>query len=61
MRQAMWQRWKPDPENELSWFLIVYLLTLLGVLLLVHVLQPERQGSGSSSRSPVHQDRQKAR
>jgi len=55
----MWQRWKPSPEGELSFFLIAYLLGLLGVLLLVHLLQPEREGSGSSSKSPVHQDRQK--
>lgn len=59
MRHTILQRWKPDPENELSWFLIVYLLTLLGLLLLVHLLQPEREGSGGSSRSPIHQDRQK--
>jgi len=57
MRRALWPGWKPNPESELSWFLIVYLLTLLSVLLLVHLLQPEREGSGSSSRSPVHQDR----
>jgi len=56
----MRQLWEPSPESELSPFLIVYLLTLLSVLLLVHLLQPEREGSGSSSRSPVHQDRQKA-
>ena len=61
MRHTILQRWKPDPENELSWFLIVYLLTLFGGLLLVHLLQQEREGSGSSSRSPIHQDLQKAR
>jgi hypothetical protein len=44
--------------RELSWFLIAYLTLLLGVLMLVHVLQPERDGPGSSSRSPVHQERQ---
>lgn len=47
-------------ENELSLFLIAYLLALLGSLLLVHLLQPEREGSGSSSRSPTHQERLKA-
>ena len=57
----MRQRWQRTSEGELSWFLIVYLLTLLSVLLLVHVLQPEREASGTSSRSPVHQDRHKAR
>ena len=61
MTHPILQRWKPDPENELSWFLIVYLLTLLGVLLLVHLLQPEREGPGSSSRSPIHQDRQNSK
>jgi hypothetical protein len=46
--------------HGLSRFLTVYLLALLSVLLLVHVLQPEREGPGSSSRSPIHQERQKA-
>ena len=46
--------------HELSRFLIAYLMMILGVLMLVHVLQPEREGPGSSSRSPVHQERQKA-
>jgi hypothetical protein len=57
----MRQFWRPGPEGDLSWFLIAYLLMLLGVLLLVHVLQPEREGSVSSSRSPIHQERQQAR
>lgn len=49
-------------ENELSFFLIAYLLSLLGALLLVHVLQPEREeGAGSSSRSPTHLERPKAK
>ena len=44
-------------ENELSFFLIAYLLSLLGALLLVHLLQPERgEGTGSSSQSPTHQE-----
>jgi hypothetical protein len=42
----------------LSRFLIVYLLTLIGVLLLVHLSLPEHEGYGSSSRSSVHQVRQ---
>lgn len=45
--------------HELSRFLIVYLLMLLGVLMLMHILQPAG-GSGSSSRSPVQQARQTA-
>jgi hypothetical protein len=53
--------WKSDPQHELSWFLIAYLSMLLSVLMLVHLLQPEREGPGSSSRSPVHQERQSAR
>jgi hypothetical protein len=44
----------------LSRFLVAYLLMLLSGLMLVHVLQPERQEMGSSSRSPTHQARQHA-
>jgi hypothetical protein len=47
------------PGRGLSWFLISYLLMLFSVLILVHGLQPEGDRSGSSSRSPVHQERQK--
>jgi hypothetical protein len=61
VRRALWPRWRPNPEGELSFFLIAYLLGLLGALLLVHLLQPERESSGSSSRSPVRQDRQEMR
>jgi hypothetical protein len=43
----------------LSWFLIPYLVLLLGVLMLVHVLQPDRGGSASSSRSPTHHQQQR--
>ena len=51
----IWRRWKPEPANELLVFLITYMFALLAVLLLVHLLQPEREeGSGSSSRSPTH-------
>ena len=57
----MRQHWKPDLQHELSSFLIVYLLVLLSVLMLVHASQPERVGSGTSSRSPVHQERQQAK
>lgn len=49
---------KTDLHRDLSWFLIAYLLMLLSVLLAVHMLQPERSGPGSSSRSPVHKERQ---
>jgi hypothetical protein len=48
------------PGRGLSWFLISYLLMLFSVLLAVHELQPPREGPASSSRSPVHQERQKA-
>lgn len=57
----MRQHSNPNPGRELSWFLVAYLMTLLSVLLLVHVLQPEREGPGSSSRSPIHQERQQSR
>jgi hypothetical protein len=41
----------------LSRFLVTYLVALFGILMLVHAMQPPRE-PGSSSRSPVHQDRQ---
>ena len=44
--------------HALSRFLVAYLTLILGVLMLMHVLQPARDGAASSSRSPVHQDRQ---
>ena len=47
------------PGRGLSWFLISYLLMLFSVLILVHGLQPKGERPGSSSRSPVHQERQK--
>ena len=37
---------KGDLQGELSWFLIAYLTMLLGVLLGVHLLQPDVGGSG---------------
>lgn len=43
--------------GELFGPLFGYLLTLLGILLFIHLLQPQREGPFSSSRSPVHQDR----
>lgn len=51
--------WKSDLQRDLSWFLVVYLLALLGILLAVHVLQPAWEVRGSASRSPIHQDRLK--
>jgi hypothetical protein len=54
------RHWQPGPEGGLSRFLIPYLLMLLSLLLAVHLLQPQRDGPGSSSRSPAHQERQKA-
>jgi hypothetical protein len=56
----MRQNVKGDLQGELSWFLVAYLTMLLGVLLGVHLLQSASEGPGSASRSPVHQDRQKA-
>jgi hypothetical protein len=44
--------------HELSRFLVAYLLTFLSVLILVHVLQPAREGPATSSRSPLHRERQ---
>lgn len=46
---------KPDVEDEISIALLVYFLVLFGLLLCVHLLQPEREQSTGSSRSPTHQ------
>lgn len=51
------RRWKLFRGDEISFVGIIYLIGLIIVLLLVHVLQPDREGSGSSSRSPIHQQR----
>jgi hypothetical protein len=53
----IWQRWGLYRGDELSLVGIAYVIGLVIVLLLVHVLQPERGGSGSSSQSPTHQER----
>jgi len=53
--------WQSDLQSDLSWLLIVYVLMLFSVLVLVHALQPEREGPSTSSRSPVHQERQHAK
>lgn len=54
----MWKPSNPYAGRGLSRFLVSYLLLLLSVLMLVHVLQPAADNAaGSSSRSPVHQDR----
>jgi hypothetical protein len=58
MRLAeIWKRWRPDPDDDVSFAGIVYVAGLLAVLLLVHVLQPEREGSGSSSPLPIHKEK----
>jgi hypothetical protein len=49
------------PGRGLSWFLISYLLLLFSVLLALHELQPAWEGPASSSRSPIHQEQQKAK
>jgi hypothetical protein len=54
----MLQHSKTHVGHGLSRFLVIYLVALFGVLMLVHAMQPQREGPGSSSRSPVHQDRQ---
>jgi hypothetical protein len=41
----------PNAYGGLSRFLIAYLALLLGVLMLVHLLQPDREGLARSSRS----------
>ena len=52
--------WKSDLSGKLSWFLVVYLTMLLGILLAVHMLQPAWGGPGSASRTPPRQERPKA-
>jgi hypothetical protein len=47
-------------HRELSWFLIAYLLMILGVLLGVHLLQPAGDRPNGGSRSWTHQQRQTA-
>lgn len=49
---------KPDVEDEISIALLVYFLVLFGLLLSVHLLQPEREPTTGSSRSPTHQQDQ---
>jgi hypothetical protein len=47
-------------EGGLSLFLAMYLMGLVGVLLAIHVLQPGWEDPASISRTPTHQQRQKA-
>ena len=61
MRQTIEPRRGVSFAGELPWFLFGYFLVLFGILLLIHLLQPQRDGSFSSSRSPVHQERQQPR
>jgi hypothetical protein len=61
VRRALRHQPTTAPGRGLSWFLISYLLLLFSVLLALHGLQPERDGPGTSSRSPVHQEQQKAK
>lgn len=58
MRRAMRHDGKSEIQQELSWFLIAYLMMLLGVLLGVHLLQAGWERPGGASRAPAHQDRQ---
>jgi hypothetical protein len=48
MRYIGGQSSKPELQRELSWFLIAYLMMLLGVLLGVHLLQPTEHTAESS-------------
>jgi hypothetical protein len=43
----MLQNGKSELQRELSWFLIAYLMMMLGVLLGVHLLQPSVHSAGS--------------
>jgi hypothetical protein len=42
-------------EDEISIVILAYFIILFGLMLLVHVLQPERGPTSGSSRSPMHQ------
>jgi hypothetical protein len=48
---------KAHVGHGLSRFLVTYMVVLFGILMLVHAMQPPREPA-SSSRSPVHQERQ---
>jgi hypothetical protein len=52
--------WKPDLQGRLSWFLIVYLMMLLGVLMSLHVVQWAWDDQGSAWRPVPAQERLKA-
>jgi hypothetical protein len=51
---------KHNVGHGLSRFLVTYLVMLFGALMLVHALQAQGTDAGGSSRSPVHQDRQRS-
>ena len=47
--------WKPRIADELAFFLVVYMVAVFGLLLVVHLLQPDRGVVQTSS--PIHQER----
>jgi hypothetical protein len=48
---------KSDVQGGLSWFLVTYLLLLLGVLLGVHVLQSSQERPAGALKSPPRHER----
>jgi hypothetical protein len=48
---------KSDMQGGLSWFLVAYLVMLLGVLLGVHVLQPAAEHPAGATKSPARPER----
>jgi hypothetical protein len=48
---------KSDVQGGLSWFLVTYLMLLLGVLLGVHVLQSSQERPAGALKSPARQER----
>jgi hypothetical protein len=61
VRGVVLHDWKATAQHELSWFLIAYLLVFLSILMLIHLIQPDREGPRSLARSPVHQEQHDAK
>jgi hypothetical protein len=56
-KKSRWQRPTAGPESGLSIFFVMYVVGLLGVLLGIHMLQPEREDVHGASRSASYQTR----
>jgi hypothetical protein len=47
---------EPDPQEEISHVVIIYVGLLFGVLLFVHLMFPNGEAATGSSTSPTHQE-----